>query len=188
MNGWVFFSLLSFSLVYDVWLPWVHIWVHSTFSLLTSSFLYCHPTFSWGISHILTWRFPLWLWAAPSWFSHSTTCHSLILGGDQMRPSSPCPALVIVEFSKHSYTCTTVIFFCPTKTNQCLRKIKYVWQIVQPIHKHYFQLRLYVLCMTKCRIMLNSNQIDVRWCNDKTMNYSSQRSAFRITPELGTLC
>ena len=113
---WVgFFSLLSFSLVYDVWLPWVHIWVHSTFSLLTSSFLYCHPTFFLRNSPHSYLKVPL----------VALSCSIMVLSFNHLpqphprrgldEASSPCPALVIVEFSKHSYTFTTVIFFVQPK-------------------------------------------------------------------------
>jgi len=65
-----------------------YIWVHSTFSLFTNIFLYCYPTFFSGEAPVFL---PVpFITPAPLWYSHSNSCHGLILGvqpGDQMRLS-----------------------------------------------------------------------------------------------------
>ena len=101
-----FYFTFSFSLVYKMWLhglkpaksllsPFFCFSFLCMLKLLHVHCIWVDSTFSLFGPCILTRRFPLWLWivavnhlAAPSWYSHSISCHSLTLGvqpGDQMR-------------------------------------------------------------------------------------------------------
>ena len=120
------------------------------------------PLISWGHPCILTLRFPLWLWivvvsplAALSWYSHSISCHSLILWvqpGGQMRLvhhahlSYSCVQLHVAKYVFMRaelpscklmfilvFFCTTVIFFWSNQNNS-MSGLK---QINQPRHWHF---------------------------------------------------